>query len=90
MKRSGLPISVQLMYVNRQKERIESVLNYLSTYSQGDGLKEWNFHTISIYCFLDWALFREIISLEHRPECRTFLETHKTKQILIQTQIPKV
>lgn len=90
MKRSGIPISEPLMYVNRQKERIESVLNYLSSYIQGDGLKEWNFHTISIYCFLDWALFREIISLEHRPECRTFLETHKTKQILIQTQIPKV
>ena len=89
MKRSGINISDSLMYVNRQKERIESILDYLKPYIEDEGLQEWNFHSISLYCFLDWANFREIISIENRPECRSFLEQHKTKPSIINTQIPK-
>jgi glutathione S-transferase len=89
MKRSGINISDSLMYVNRQKERIESILDYLKPYIKDEGLHEWNFHSISLYCFLDWANFREIISLENRPECMSFLEQHKTKPSIINTEIPK-
>jgi glutathione S-transferase len=89
MKRSGINISDSLMYVNRQKERIESILDYLKSYIKDEGLQEWNFHSISLYCFLDWANFREIISIENRPECRSFLEQHKTKPSIINTEIPK-
>ena len=89
MKRSGINISDSLMYVNRQKERIESILDYLKPYIEDEGLQEWNFHSISLYSFLDWANFREIISIENRPECRSFLEQHKTKPSIINTEIPK-
>ena len=89
MKRSGINISDSLMYVNRQKERIESILDYLKPYIEDEGLQEWNFHSISLYCFLVWANFREIISIENRPDCRSFLEQHKTKPSIINTQIPK-
>jgi|SRR5665647_789440 len=90
MKRSGIKTEEPLMYVNRQKERIESILNYLKPYISGDGLKEWNFHTMSIYSFLDWASFREVIKLDKLPECRKFLERHADREIVKLTQIPKV
>ncbi len=90
MKRSGMQIDEPFMFVNRQKERLESVLDYLKPYIEKDGLTEWNFITMSIYCFLDWALFRNIIQIDGRPECKKFLDTHAEKAIVKLTQIPKV
>ncbi len=90
MKRSGIPLDGSLMYVGRHQDRIESILNYLAPYLKEKELKEWNFHTISLYCFLDWAHFRDIISLDHRPEYQHFLQQHQPKSILTLTEIPKV
>ena len=53
MKRSGMNISEPYMYVNRQKERIESVVSYMKPYLVGEGLKEWSFITMTLYAFLD-------------------------------------
>ena len=88
MKRSGININEPLMYVQRQKERMESILDFLKPLIMDQGLKSWNFHTISIYCFLDWALFRGMINIEKRPECQAFLETHKNRKIVTSTAIP--
>lgn len=90
MKRSGMNISEPYMYVNRQKERIDSVLTYLKPYMENEGLKEWNFLTMSLYSFLDWATFREIIKINDRPECQKFLDAHKDKKVVKETEIPKV
>ena len=90
MKRSGIDTDGPFMYVLRQKERMESILDYLKPYLLDKGLKEWNFHTISLYCFLDWAIFRDIIKIDHRPECQHFLHHHKHRSILTLTEIPKV
>lgn len=89
MKRSGMNINEPYMYVNRQKERIESVLNYMKPYLAGDGLKEWNFITMSLFCFLDWANFREIIKLSDHPEASKFHAAHASKPIVQNTAIPK-
>ena len=89
MKRSGINIDESSMFVDRQKERIESVLNFLSPYIKNEALKEWNFLTMTLYSFLDWAIFREIISLKDRPECQQFLETYKDKAVIKQTLIPR-
>jgi glutathione S-transferase len=89
MKRSGINTNEPFMYVQRQKERIESVLDYLKPFIQDRGLKTWDFHSMSLYCFLDWATFRELISIEHRPDCQNFLKHYQEKPILISTQIPK-
>ena len=88
MKRSGININEPLMYVQRQKERMESILDFLKPLIMDQGLKSWNFHTISIYCFLDWALFRGMINIEKRSECQAFLEKHKNRKIVTSTAIP--
>lgn len=90
MKRSGMKIDEPYMYINRQKERIDSVLTYLKPYMENEGLKEWNFISMTLYSFLDWATFRELISIADRPECRTFLNTHQMRSIVKETEIPKV
>lgn len=88
MKRSGMNIDEPYMYVNRQKERIESVMNHMTPYLTGDGLHEWHFITMTLYCFLDWARFRSIFSLSRAAEA--FLSAHSSRTITARTAIPKV
>lgn len=90
LRRSGLNIDDQYLVVTRYKNRMNSVLDYFKPYLQGNGLKEWNFLTMTIYSFLDWATFREIISIADRPECKKFLEVHASRPEVVATQIPKV
>jgi glutathione S-transferase len=90
MKRSGINTDEPLMYVQRQKDRMESILDYLKPIITEHSLKNWDFHTISIYSFLDWALFRGIINIDKRPECQELLNTYKNKSIVLSTDIPKV
>ncbi len=90
MKRSGMNIEENYMFTNRQKDRIESVLDYLSPYLKDKALKDWNFSTMTLYAFLDWALFRNIMNVENRPEVRKFLDTHSQRPAVLASAIPKV
>lgn len=90
MKRSGMKIDEPYMFINRQKERLDSVLDYLRPYIEGPALKDWNFITMTLYSFLDWGVYRGILNLDLRPECHNFLEHYKNKAIVQQTAIPKV
>lgn len=90
MKRSGMNIDENFMFINRQKERIESVLDYLSPSLKENSLKEWNFASMTLYAFMDWALFRNIINIDKRPECRQFMESHSNRPAVLATAIPKV
>lgn len=89
LRRSGINLDTDLMFVNRSKERIESILEYLKPFMTSDGLTTWNFHSMSIYCFIEWAIFREIISIENRPICQKFIEAHKHRAVVSLTQIPR-
>ncbi len=89
-KRSGLKTEDPVMYFDRQKERMASILDYLKNHMANDSGEEWNIVNMTIYSFLDWALFRKVISIDQRPECRRFLEIHATRPIVKLTQLPKV
>lgn len=90
MKRSGMNINEPYMFINRQKERMDSILDYLKPYLENEGLKNWNFITMTMYCFLDWVVFRELLDLTHRPECQKFLATHCDRKIVKETEIPRI
>jgi glutathione S-transferase len=88
LKRSGISLEADYMFVNRSKERVESILEYLKPFMTGEGLQAWNFHSMSIYCFIEWAVFREIISIENRPVCQKFIQAHQARPVVSLTQIP--
>lgn len=90
LKRSGINIDEPYMYVSRQKERIESVLDFMKPYIEKEALENWNFITVTLYCFLDWGVFRGILNLEKRPECKNVLTKYSDKTIVLKTAIPKV
>ena len=67
-KRSGIDLNSDLMLIERHKTRIQLVLHYLKPRIETDLKDNWNFLSMSLYSFLDWATFREMISIENRPE----------------------
>ena len=90
MKRSGMQIDEPYMFVERQKDRIRSVLDYLTPYIKELAVSTWDFQSMSLYCFLDWAAYRELLDLKDRPECLALLKAHANRPILKLTEIPKV
>ena len=89
MKRSGINTNEPIMYVQRQKDRIDSILDYLKPFINDHCLSVWDFHTMSIYSLLDWATFRGIINIDNRPECKALLNKYQDKSIVTATAIPK-
>jgi glutathione S-transferase len=85
LKRGGLDTTVPNSYVIRQMERIPLLMNFLSTWAKD--IKEWNFLSMSLYSYLDWAVFREQIDISTYPEMKNFLEKFKDSPGVEETKI---
>lgn len=88
LKRSGLAADSDFFLNVRSRERMESTLSYLRPFLLSEEAAQWNFHTMSIISFLEWAVFRDIISLDNRPECVSFLARHNSHKLVQLTKIP--
>lgn len=89
LRRGGLDLNGGNTYVERQKERVPLILNYLTPWVRE--LKpesDWNFVTMSLFSYLYWGGFREIIDLNPHPEMQQFLERFKNCPGVKETDIP--
>ncbi len=81
LRRGGLDINDNSnYYLERQRERIPLILNYLSPWVKKQNHKNpehWNFLTMSLYSYLYWGIYRDILDLRDFPEHREFLEHFK-------------
>jgi glutathione S-transferase len=89
LKKSGLDITEDKMFFNRQRDRIKSIESYLENYLTGKGLTEWNYHSISLYCYFDWAIYRGVIKADEHPIALKFLNAHKDRESVKATFIPE-
>jgi glutathione S-transferase len=85
LNRGGLDTSAPNSYVTRQMERIPLLMNYLAPWAKE--INEWNFLTMSLYSYLDWAVFREQIDINTYPEMKKFLEKFKNSPGVEETKI---
>lgn len=75
LRRGGLDLNSGNTYIERQKERIPLIFDYLSSWVKTlTPEKDWNFLTMSLYSFLFWGNFREIIDIKTHPEMVDFLK----------------
>ena len=76
-------------YIERQKERIPLILNYLSPWAKTlSPEKDWNFAVMSLYSFLYWGVFRSMMDLSEYPDLTNFLERFKDAPGIKETNIP--
>jgi glutathione S-transferase len=78
LRRGGIDLSTPNQYIERQKERTPLILNYLTPWVKSlTPEKDWNFLTMSLFSFLYWGVFRDIIDLKLHPEMQAFVERFK-------------
>ena len=91
LKRGGLDPESDNWYLQRQRERIPAVLDYLKPWIRTlnpDRNEDWNFASMSLYSFLYWAQFRGMLDLSGRSECLKFLQDFQNKPGVAATTIP--
>jgi len=85
LKRGGLDTSIPNSYVTRQMERIPLLMNFISPWAATS--EEWDFLTMSLYSYLDWANFREQLDISAYPDMKNFLEKFKHSPGVEETKI---
>lgn len=89
LRRGGLDLkNCNNSYVKRQEERVYLILDYLLPWIKKESSK-WNFLTMSLYSYLYWGQFREILSLRDYPDFSHFLEKNANRIGIAETDIPK-
>jgi glutathione S-transferase len=79
MRKGGIDISGhENYYIERQKERIPAILDYLATWTSKQQFpSDWNYLTMSLLSLLYWLELREIYNCkidQRHPEMITFLK----------------
>jgi hypothetical protein len=82
-RKSQLPFDN--FYGERLLARIESVMTWLTPFLSSPAAKEWNSVTQMLYCALDWMQFREIHPRAQSAEVSHFLNLHRSRAIVKQT-----
>lgn len=81
LRRGGLDLNSGNTYIERQKERVPLILNYLTPWASSRDSKNpahWDFLTMSLYAYLYWGHFREILDLSEFSSLQKFVEDFKS------------
>ena len=91
LKKGGVDIEAGTNYfIERQKERLPSLLNLLSPWAKKqDPKKDWNYLTMSLFSLLYWLDFREMYNIKKHQDLVDFLERFKNCPGVAETDIPK-
>lgn len=80
LRRGGLDLNSGNAYIERQKERVPLILNYLTPWTKtrdSNNPAHWDFLTMSLYTYLYWGQFREILDLSEFSSLQKFVEDFK-------------
>lgn len=82
LRRGGLDLAGGNWYVERQKERLATTLQELEAWASTRDEKNpahWNYVTMSLYSFVDWAMFREMADFSSTPALVEFVTRFGSK-----------
>jgi glutathione S-transferase len=86
--RSGVAADSDMMYLQRQRDRMDSTFNWLKAWMTSPAAKEWSFATMTLYSALDWIKFRDVHPIGKTREAEAFLQLHAHRPI-VQTTDPR-
>jgi len=79
LKRSDIDVTEDRLYFNIQNERISQSFDFLvKALAEGD-FDQWHYPAICLYSLLDWALFRELMTLDAYPTLVEFMAANKER-----------
>ena len=84
-QRSGFDITEDKLFFNLQHQRVENVLVQLAKQVENKAFDEWHYPSICLFCLLDWALFRNLVSWQHMTALQQFYQQALTKPLVKET-----
>lgn len=75
-KRSGFDIDPNKLFYSLQHERIEGAFKVLEQQVGAGQFNQWHYPAIALFCLLDWALYRDLISLQAFTHLKQFHQQH--------------
>lgn len=84
LEKDGIAPS-QSAYLKRQAQRVQTGLQYFENTALSEEIA-FNDTALRLVCFLDWAIFRNRISLENFPSLRSFLRKANQYSLFTQTK----
>ncbi len=88
--RSGVAADSDMMYLRRQRDRIDSTYEWLQSWMTSEAANQWSFPTMTLYSALDWIKFREVHPIGQRSETAAFLARHAHRPVVQATDPRKV
>lgn len=80
MKLADMPIDEDKRFIKAQRERIAEGFSHLNSLWAQD--RRWNYTAISLYCLIDWALFRDLYDFRDTPVLLRFHQAHNNDEIV--------
>ncbi len=74
LSRSEIDVSADKLYFRIQRERIDTVFAHLEEQAKQGAFDDWHYLSISLYCLLDWVLFRNLHDIS---ACEALLALHQ-------------
>jgi len=85
IKRSGIDVEADQLYIKLQKDRAATTLNELEKLVAKKAFEQWNYPSICLYTLLDWAEFRSMIDLGELPNLKAFKECNQNRESVAAT-----
>ncbi|MBY0515694.1 MAG: glutathione S-transferase family protein [Bacteriovoracaceae bacterium] len=70
-------VSLDSFYGKRLVTRVDSVMEWLTPWMKSDEAKKWTHTTLTLYCALDWMLFRDVHPAAKSQLALNFLSIHQ-------------
>lgn len=70
MVAAGMTLEEDKRFIKAQRERVSEGFGHLNSLWAVD--RAWDYPAISLYCLLDWALFREQVDIDQWPKLKSF------------------
>lgn len=83
--RSEIDTSADKMYFRIQRERLDAVFTHLEGQAIKGAFAQWNYLSMSLFCLLDWILFRQLFDMSDFETLQTLHGQWKQLAICHQT-----
>lgn len=84
-KRSGFDIDPNKLFYSLQHERIEGAFKVLEQQVISGQYNQWHYPAMALFCLLDWALYRELVSLDAFSHLKQFHQQHQQQPFVAQS-----
>ena len=79
-QRSGFDTSEDKLFFNLQNERVQGVLVELNKAVEHSEFDNYNYLAVSLYCLIDWIIFRNLTDLSQFSALLNFHKQHAQRQ----------